>query len=295
MPDTTANLMLCNRKGREMALYYDTANAVDCATPVWVFNKAVTGDLDVNDTADKEEQTSRDPAVKYKQYSQSQPDLEITGEMFIDPLYEGYSYLSSMKVTGSPKNILVLTFGINVVGSVGYKGKFNNYDGSMKGPESGPGRTTFSLAPAACVNSGCNITTVEVAVAAAIVNYDEGTFVPAASLMMGKTMDTPSLGTQILESGIYKGITNTKAELIYTDITPLIGMLGVDKVDGLLDNLVEASYVPTGIVSSRRMAKIKPVGMGEFDRVALLAVLDEIVKNDSKAVKIMKTKEEPKA
>ena len=53
MPDTTANLTMCNRKGREMALYYDTANAADCATPVWVLNKAVTGELDVNDTADK--------------------------------------------------------------------------------------------------------------------------------------------------------------------------------------------------------------------------------------------------
>jgi hypothetical protein len=290
MPDTTANLTMCNRKGREMALYYDTANAADCATPVWVFNKAVTGDLDVNDTADKEENSSRDPAIKYKQYSQSQPDLEITGEMFVDPLYEGYSYLNSMKVTGSPKNILVLTFGINVVGSVGYKGKFNNYDGSIKGPESGPGRTTFSLAPASCVMSGCNITTVEVAVANAIVTYDEGVFVPAASMM-----SAPSLASQILESGIYKGLNNTKADLIYTDITPLIGMLGVDKVDSLLDNLVEASYVPTGIVSSRRMAKLKPVGMGEFDRVALLAVLDEIVKNDSKVMKMMKTKEEPKS
>jgi len=293
MPDTSANLTMCNRKGREMALYYDTANAVDCATPVWVFNKAVTGDLDVNDTADKEENSSRDPAIKYKQYSQSQPDLEITGEMFVDPLYEGYSYLNSMKVTGSPKNILVLTFGINVVGSVGYKGRFNNYDGSIKGPESGPGRTTFSLAPASCVMSGCNIQTVEVAVAAAIVNYDEGAFVPA-SMSMGRAMETPSIATRILESGIYKGITNTKAELVYTDITPLIGILGVDKVDGLLDNLVEASYLPTGIVSSRRIAKIKPVGMGEFDRVALLAVLDEIVQNDSKAVKMMKIKEEPK-
>lgn len=289
MPDTTANLSMCNRKGREMALYYDTANAADCATPVWVFNKAVVGDLDVNDTADKEENSSRDPAVKYKQYSQSQPDLEITGEMFIDPLYEGYSYLSSMKVTGSPKNILVLTFGIAVVGSVGYKGKFNNYDGSMKGPESGPGRTTFSLAPASCVNSGCNITTVEVAVANAIATYDEGAFVPASM------MAAPSLAAQILESGIYKGLNNTKADLIYTDITPLIGILGVDKVDGLLDNLVEANYVPTGIVSSRRMAKIRPVGMGEFDRVALLAVLDEIVKNDSKVMKMMKTKEETKS
>ncbi len=290
MPDTSADLTMCNRKGREMALYYDTANAPTCATPVWVFNKAVTGDLDVNDTADKEENSSRDPAIKYKQYSQSQPDLEITGEMFIDPLYEGYSYLSSMKVTGSPKNILVLTFGINVVGSVGYKGKFNNYDGSMKGPESGPGRTTFSLAPASCVMSGCNIQTVEVLVAAAIANYDEGAFVPASAMMAA-----PSLASQILESGIYKGLNNTKADLIYTDVTPLIGILGVDKVDGLLDNLVEASFVPTGIVSSRRMAKIKPVGMGEFDRVALLSILDEIVKNDSKVMKMMKTKEETKS
>ena len=39
--DTSTDLTLCNRKGRDMALYYDTANAADCATPVWVFNKAV--------------------------------------------------------------------------------------------------------------------------------------------------------------------------------------------------------------------------------------------------------------
>jgi hypothetical protein len=288
--DTTTSLTLCNRKGREMVLYYDTAVANDCATPVWVANKAVTGDLDISDTIDKEEQTSRDPAVKYKQYSQSQSDLEITGEMFVDPLYEGYSFMTSMK-QGVARNILILTYGLTVVGSVGYKGKFNNYDGSIKGPESGPGRTSFSLAPAACVLSACNITTVEVAVANAIASYDEGVFVPAGF----SAMDMPTLGQQILESEVYKGLNNTKAEIIYTDVTPLIALLGVDKVDSLLDNLTEATYVPTGIVSSRRMAKLKPRGMGEFHRADLVKVLDEIVMNDKKSVaSIAKAAKTPK-
>ena len=285
--DTSTDLTLCNRKGRDMALYYDTANAADCATPVWVFNKAVTGDVDVSDTADKEEQTSRDPAIKYKQYSQSQPDLEITGEMFVDPLYEGYSYFNSMKVTGSPKNILVLTFGITVVGSVGFKGKFNNYDTSVKGPESGPGRTQFSFAPAACVLSGCNITTVEVAVANAIVTYDPGTFVAASAFMMAEPM---SLGMEIQESAVYKGLNNTKSDIIFTDVGPIIKFLGVDKTDALLDNLVEANYMPTGIVSARKLSKMRPVGTGEFDRVALLKLLDEIVQNDKAVDKKAKQK-----
>jgi hypothetical protein len=290
MPVTTAELTLCNRKGREMVLYYDTAVANNCATPVWVANKAVTGDLDINDTIDKEEQTSRDPLVKYKQYSQSQSDLEITGEMFVDPKYEGYSYIASMK-QGVPRNILILTYGLSVVGSVGYKGKFNNYDGSIKGPESGPGRTSFSLAPASCVITACNITTVEVAVAAAIVNYDEGVFVPAASV----GMSAPTLGQMIVESDVYQGLNNTGAEIVYTDIAPLIGFLGVDKVDSLLDNLVEANYIPTGIVSSRRMAKIKPRGMGEFHREDLLKVLNEIVLNEKvSAATIAKAPKAPK-
>lgn len=290
MPVTTAELTLCNRKGREMVLYYDTAVANNCVTPVWVANKAVTGDLDINDTIDKEEQTSRDPGVKYKQYSQSQSDLEITGEMFVDPKYEGYSYVASMK-TGVPRNILILTYGLSVVGSVGFKGKFNNYDGSIKGPESGPGRTSFSLAPASCVTTACNITTVEVLVAAAIVTYDEGAFVPAVSL------EAPTLGMMISESEIYKNLNNTQAEIVYTDVAPLIGFLGVDKVDGLLDNLVEANYVPTGIVSSRRAAKLKPRGMGEFDRMAVVNMLNEIVLNDKAVVKAMKkaSNEPPKS
>jgi hypothetical protein len=57
-----------------------------------------------------------------------------------------------------------------------------------------------------------------------------------------------------------------------------------------LDNLVEASYIPTGIVSARRLSKIRPVGTGEFGRVALLKLLDEIVLNDKAVEKKTKQK-----
>jgi hypothetical protein len=207
--------------------------------------------------------------------------LEITGEMMVDPLYEGYSHINSAKVLGTPRNFLILTFPITKVGAVGFKGKFNNYDTSVSGPESGPGRTQFSLAPAACVVSACNIATVEVLVANAVVAYDPGVFVPAAAGPM-------SLAEQIMSHAVYKGLHNTGSEVIYTDIGPLIQWIGVDGVDELLADLTEAKYTPTGIVSARRKAKNKPVGIGEFDREALVKVLDEIVKNSKEYDELVK-------
>lgn len=282
--DTNTDLTLCDQQGSEMSLYYDTADGAgtsSCATPVWAFMKSATGDMSINDTVDEEEQSSRDPAMEYKQYAESKPDLEITGELQVDRTYEGNSYINACRPGGYARNFLVLTSYITNVGSVGFKGKMRNFDFSISGPESGPPRQQFKLRPAACIVAACKITHVAVEVANAIVTYDPRTFVPAAAMgMIAAEAKELSLAEQIETHSIYKALKWSKAEEVFTDIGPLLLFLGEGKVDSLLTALMEANVVP-GEKQPRtaRRQVSRPVGMGGFDRAALLEALDEIVLN----------------
>lgn len=287
---TSTDLKDCAIKGSEMSLYYDTADIAsgsnNCATPVWVLNKAVVGDLEIGHTSDKEEQTVRDPAVKFKQYTHSKPDLEITGEMVIDPQYEGYSYFQSMSAHGKPKNILALTSYLTTVGAFGFKGKFSNFDLSMSGPETGNGRTQFSLAPAACVASGCIVVGTKVASASTLSAYDYGAFDPAPgaggmSAMVRGMNEYSSIEEAILNHSIYLGLKNTSSEVVYTDVSPLIAFLGVDAVDKLITDLIQVDVeLPTTRSGYKKKAPA-PQGIAEFNRIDLLAALDEIAQNSS--------------
>lgn len=282
--DTTTDLSLCDQKGSEMSLYYDTADGAgtsSCATPVWVFMKSVTGDMNINDTVDEEEQSSRDPDMEYKQYAESKPDLEITGELQVDRLYEGNSYINACRPGGLARNFLALTSYITNVGSVGFKGKMRNFDFSISGPESGPPRQQFKLRPAACIVSACKITHVAVEVANAIVTYDPRTFVAASAMGMVNPMAAEkTLAEQIAEHDIYKALKWSKAEEVFTDVGPLLLFLGEEKVDGLLTALMETNPIPSEKSSrSARRRPARPMGIGGFDRAALLKVLDEIVLN----------------
>jgi len=276
MPGAT-ELINCDKKGSEVSLYYDTADdpaavgGSNCATPVWVFHKGITGDLSINETEDEEELSVRDPDQLYKQYTESKADLEISGEQAVEPGYEGYIYLNSARTGSYARNILILTGYLTELLNVGFRGKFRGFDRSITGAESGPAKQNFKLKPAACVKSGCKITPVKTAAAGTITTYDPGAFV---------ALDSKALIEAIKSHSIYKAINNTTAEEIFTDVGPLIGFLGADTVDSLLTSLVEASPIPreTRALSTRRN---KPVvtGMGGFDRVALLEALNEIIKN----------------
>lgn len=289
------DLVNCDQKGSEMSLYYDTADdpsiagGSSCTTPAWVYNKAVSGDMTITDTEDENELSARDPEMQYKQYSESKPDLEISGELLIDPDYDGFRYMNAMRAGSFGRNILALTSYLTNVGSIGFKGKFRNFDRTLSGPEAGAGKQNFKLKPSACVKAGCKITPVKIAVSGTAATWDPGTFTTAS---ISAFNDVPmSLAEQIEGSSIYQVLTKVDADKnlidppdeLFTDIGPLIVFLGLDVVDKLLTSLVTASIIPPekSVRSTRRNIP-KPVGMGGFEGVALRDALMNIVKNDKK-------------
>lgn len=173
MPQS-ANLTLCDKKGSEFSLYLNLGN--DCSSEVWSYHKGVRGDLSINETEDEEELSVRDPAQIVKQYVESKIDVEIAGEQVVDQLYEGCAFINSARSNGNPIDVCVLSGYIGDVGSVGWRGKFRNFDRSMTGPESGAPSQQFRLKPAACQIDACKVRPVEVAVADAIANYSPETF-----------------------------------------------------------------------------------------------------------------------
>lgn len=301
------DLVNCDQKGSEMSLYYDTADDPSivggsaCTTPAWVYNKAVSGDMTIADTEDESELSSRDPAMEYKQYSESKPDLEISGELLIDPDYDGFRYINAMRSGSYGRNILVLTSYLTNINSIGFKGKFRNFDRTLSGPETGAGKQNFKLKPAACVRPGCKITPVKIAISGTAGSYDPGIF---TTVSLGMVMDAPqSLAEQIAASPIYQSLTKTDEDKnilappdeLFTDISPLIKFLGLDTVDKLLTSLVAATILsPEKSVRSARRTVNRPVGLGGFQGIALRDALMNIVKNDNKAESLVSAMAEKK-
>lgn len=278
------DLINCDQKGTEMSLYYDTsdiAGASTCATPVWVFNKAVTGDMEMNDTEDKEEQSSRDPSRLYKEYAESKPDLEITGEMMVDRGYDGFNYVNAARSGSFSRNFLILSSYITNVGAIGFKGKFRNFDRSISGPEQGSLRQKFTLAPGSCVLDACRVQPVEVAVANAVVVYDPGVV----------TLDVGAMIAELSASDLYRGIKATNAETVYTDIGPIIKYLGLEVADDLATSLVEFNQLVGDNPRSAIRKKPTPMGLAGFNRTALAKAFDELVLNAKPAPE----PEQPKA
>lgn len=288
MPAQT-ELVLCDQKGSEMSLYYDTADdptisgGSSCTSPVWVFNKAVTGDMQLGETDDEEEQSSRAPNRLYKEYGESKSDLEVSGEMMVDPTYDGFKFLNAMRPGSFARNCLVLSTYISNVGAIGFKGKFRNFDRSIAGPQSGQLKQTFKLKPASCVKDACRIIPVNVAVADAIATYDPGVFSIA---------DVSGLAAQILESPIYKSVKYMMGGLdpdptleVYTNVGEVIKLLGLDIADKLATLLVQQERVMPDNVSARsaRRMNTKPMGIAGFEIGALFEAFEEIVQNAPKS------------
>lgn len=289
----TTDLVNCEANGNEMSLYYDTADdpsisgGSSCTTPTWVFNKAVTGDMNIGDTESEEEKTSRDPTVKYKQYLESQPDLEVSGELIVDSQYDGFNYLNSMRAESYARNILAMTQRITTIGAFGFKGKMRNFDRSLSGPQSGSLSQTFKLKPAACVKAGCVIIPVKVAVSGTAATYDPGAFTTSAILASNEA--PMSLAEQIVAGSLMRSFWNTEPEdheeevEAFTNIKPVIKLLGLDKVDQLLFSLGEANVLPPeNPTMSTRRVKFEPTPIGRFEVRPMLAILREIVGNDPK-------------
>lgn len=276
MPMLT-DLTQCDKKGTDVSIYYDTADnpaiagGSTCTSPVWVFHKGITGDVTITETESEEELSSRDPSLLYRQYSESKRDLEVSGEQLVDTLYEGFIYFNSMRAGSYARNLLILTGYISVLDNVGFKGKWRNFEATISGPETGSQKQNYKLKPAACVKSGCYIAPVITRAASTIATYNPGSFA---------TYDMEALANEILKHDIYRGITNTTAEEIFTDVGPIITWLGEEKVDSLLMNLVEQDRVlPENKLLTGRRGGYKAVGLGGFNRDALVVALNEIIAN----------------
>lgn len=174
----SANLTLCDKKGSEFSLYLNLGN--DCSTPAWTYHKGVVGDLNINETEDEEEQSLRDPAQIVKQYVESKIDVEISGEQVVDQLYEGCAFMNSARSNGTAIDVAVLSGRITDVGSVGWRGRFRNFDRSMSGPEQGAPRQQFRLKPASCQVDACKVRPVEIATSGTIADYDPAVYTPTA-------------------------------------------------------------------------------------------------------------------
>jgi hypothetical protein len=174
----------CERKGAEQSLYLNMADdptdtgGSDCSAELWVYHDGVVGDLSLSETEDEEELTRRGPTRLVKEYSESRIDVEISGEQIVDFLYEGVGYLQSMRSGGYARDVLLLSGFITEVGVAGWRGKFRNFDRSVSGPETGSGRISFKLKPAACVKNGCRVRPVIVNTSGAIANYDPTDYTP---------------------------------------------------------------------------------------------------------------------
>jgi hypothetical protein len=176
------DLTQCDKKGSEVSLYLNVgddpsdAGGSDCSVEIWIYHKGVVGDLNCGETEDQEELSNRDPEQIVKQYTESKIDIEISGEQVLDSFYIGCQYLNSMRSGGYARDVMILNGYIDEVGSQGWRGKFRNFDRSFTGPESGPGRQTFMLKPAACVKEGCKVRPVQIEAANTVTDYTPETF-----------------------------------------------------------------------------------------------------------------------
>jgi hypothetical protein len=171
----SADLTLCDKKGSEVSLYL---NIGSCDTPIWIYHKGVTGDLNLTDSEDEDELSVRDPAQLVKQYVGGKFDIEIAAEQVLDIDYEGCAFINSMRSNGSAGDVAFLSGLMTDVGSFGWRGMMRNFEGNINGPEQGAGAQSFRLKPAACVLEECKMRPIRVDVADAIVDYDPGEFTP---------------------------------------------------------------------------------------------------------------------
>jgi len=144
---TTAIPVNCDLRGMDAVLYYNTG---DDDTQVWVEHLGIIGDLTCSETEDENELTTRNRARSVKEYTQGDTDINITGTQTMDPLYQGWQVLYSMRTHGEPYDVMFLNQPISEVGATGWRGKMRNFDRTWNAPATGSQTQNFSLRPAAC-------------------------------------------------------------------------------------------------------------------------------------------------
>ena len=168
MPGSTT-ISNCQSLGKDARLYYSTSGS--CAVPVYVEHVGIIGDLNVGDTDDENQVQRRGGAsLGIKTYNPGDSDVSITGTQIVDGNYEGFLYINGARKGGNPLDFLVLSGPISEVNTVGYRGKWYNFDRSLSFPAEGEMEQSFSLKPAAC--SDCAVRPVKVLVANTAADWD---------------------------------------------------------------------------------------------------------------------------
>ena len=146
---TTANPTKCDRRGKELSLYFNTG---DDETQIWVFHQGIIGDLNLGEVEDDEELATRSPTRLVKEYIEGDIEVSITGQQLVDEDYEGYLFLYAMRAGGASRDVMCLTGPIDTDGVVGWRGKMRNKDRSISGAAQGGMTASISLKPAACTD-----------------------------------------------------------------------------------------------------------------------------------------------
>jgi len=172
----TATPQDCVNPGKDMTLYY---NVGTCGSPIWVEHLGVTGDLSLNEEDEEQAVQRRRASSRVNEFNPGNTDVSISGQQMTDSNYEGNAFLNSMRAGGTPREVLILTAPIAVVGAMGWRGKFWNFNRSISGPISGEQEQQFSLKPAACTD--CPVKTVKVATTNVAADFDPTSFTPVSS------------------------------------------------------------------------------------------------------------------
>lgn len=154
----TTQITECQRQGDEMRLYYSLSG--DCDTPVYVEHVGIIGDLTLSDVADENQVQRRGASGGTKTYNPGDKEVSITGTQIVAGDYDGYNVIRSAGRGGSPVDFLILTGPLSDTNSVGYRGKFYNFDNTINGPAEGEMDGAVNLKPAAC--SDCPVREVKV-------------------------------------------------------------------------------------------------------------------------------------
>lgn len=166
---TSVTIQQC-KKGSEQTLYYNTGTE---SVPVWVEHEGMVEDLDIGETDDLGELSSRRASRLVKEYAEGETELAITGTQTSDPDYEGWQYLNAARPGGTPRDLAILGGKIGDVNSYGWRGDFWNSDRTQRGPQSGPLVNAVNLQPAApCRAEAVEVRVVKIVIADTIADFD---------------------------------------------------------------------------------------------------------------------------
>lgn len=171
MPISTT-ITECTNDGSNMRLYYNISG--DCATPVYVEHVGIVGDLQITDTSDENQLMRRGSLGTIKTFNPGDEDVSVSGTQIVDGNYQGFLVINSARKGNSAVDFLILTGPLTEVNSVGYRGKWWNFERSISAPAEGEQEASFNLKPAAC--SDCAVRAVKIAVANTAADWDTSVF-----------------------------------------------------------------------------------------------------------------------